>query len=102
MILPDNARPRRPLGADAPLELFAFGNDLRKLGDWVKGRLTSGEETGAGLGQDGMLALQNILAAKFELRPHLARTFSDDLRQIERLTAEQSWIIDSLEGCYMA
>ena len=97
VILPDNARPVRALGADAPLELFAFGNDLGKLGDWVEGRLAGEGETGDGLGQDGMLALQNVLAAKFELRPHLSRTLSDDFRQIERLTAEQSWIIDSLE-----
>jgi hypothetical protein len=99
VMLPDNARPQRALGADAPLEMFAFGNDLSNLGAWVQQRMQASGQTGdTGLGRDGMEAIHKILAAKFELRPHLARSLSDDIRHIERLTAEQSWILDSLEG----
>lgn len=94
-ILPDSARPKNALGADAPLELFAFGNDLETLNVWVEQRM---RDTGDGaLGHDGMEALHRVLATKFELRPHLARTISDDQKHIERLTAEQSWIIESLD-----
>ncbi len=97
VILPDSARPNRSLGADAPLELFAFGDDLERLGEWVKLRFQEGSGAGEGIGQDGMLALQGILAARFELRPHLAHTLSEDQRRIESLTQEQSWILDALE-----
>lgn len=94
-MLPDSSRPQNALGADAPLELFAFGNDLGVLRLWIEQRMRGDGE--GSLGPDGMDALHRLLATKFELRPHLARSISDDLRQIERLTAEQSWIIDSLE-----
>jgi hypothetical protein len=94
-ILPDSVRPQNSLGADAPLELFAFGNDLAHLGTWVTSRMQSSDM--GSLGADGAEALHRILASKFELRPHLARAISDDIRHIERLTAEQSWILDSLE-----
>ncbi|WP_313197166.1 NERD domain-containing protein [Rhizobium sp.] len=94
-ILPDSVRPQNPLGADAPLELFAFGNDLPHLGTWITSRMQSLDM--GSLGSDGAEAIHRILASKFELRPHLARAISDDIRHIERLTAEQSWILDSLE-----
>jgi hypothetical protein len=94
-ILPDSLRPQSALGADAPLELFAFGDDLPSLGAWVTARMQSSDM--GSLGHDGAEALHRILASKFELRTHLARAISDDIRHIERLTAEQSWIIDSLE-----
>jgi hypothetical protein len=97
VILPDNARPKHALGADAPLELFAFGDDLQNLGRWVKERLQSGKTDAVGLGADGMEAIYRILATSFELRPHLARRLSEDIQKIERLTAEQSWIIEALE-----
>ena len=97
VILPDSARPNRALGADAPLALFAFGNDLNQLGDWVTQRFEEGDRAGEGLGPDGMRALENILATRFELRPHLALTLSEDQRRIDTLTQEQSWILDSLE-----
>ena len=97
VILPDSARPSRSLGADAPLALFAFGNDLDRLGEWVRQRFEEGDRAGEGPGPDGMLALQGILAARFELRPHLAVTLSEDQHRIDTLTQEQSWILDSLE-----
>jgi hypothetical protein len=99
VILPDNTRPQRPMGADAPLGIFAFGSDLGQLGDWVAerlGRTDDGDGIG-GLGQDGMAALHTLLSTRFELRPHLARALSDDIRHIERLTAEQFWVLDALD-----
>lgn len=94
-ILPDSVRPQSALGPDAPLDLFAFGDDLPNLSTWVTARMQSSDM--GSLGPDGAEALHRILASKFELRSHLARAISDDIRHIERLTAEQSWIIDSLE-----
>lgn len=99
VILPDNSRPNRALASDAPLELFAFGDDLNHLDDWVASRFCAvdGSAEQHPLGLDGMEALHRLLSTRFELRPHLARSLSDDMKHIERLTAEQSWILDALE-----
>ena len=96
VILPDSSRPQRALAADAPLEMFAFGDDLANLGDWVVSRFNS-ETDAASLGVDGMGALHKLLSSKFELRPHLARAISDDIKSIERLTADQFLILEELE-----
>jgi len=96
VILPDSSRPARELGAEAPLELFAFGDDLSRLQDWVISRLDDGNDAPA-FGQDGMKALDVLLAAPFELRPHLARRISDDEKAIETLTREQAYILEQLD-----
>ncbi len=98
VILPDSSRPQRALGADAPLEIFAFGNDLASLGDWVQARMGAEGDSDGDLGRDGMEALHRELATKFELRPHLARSLGEDQRQIERLTYEQFAVLESLDG----
>lgn len=100
VILPDNSRPSHDLCADAPLELFAFGNDLavNKLGDWVRTRLESGAKSCDPLGVDGMRILHEIVASSFELRPHLAASLAQDMKQIELLTSEQSHLLEALEG----
>lgn len=100
VILPDNTRPSRDLGADAPLELFAFGNEIasRKIGAWIRGRLESGAAACDPLGLDGMRILHEIVAANFELRPHLARALAEDMKQIELLTADQGFLLEALSG----
>lgn len=100
VILPDNSRPAKPLGADAPLELFAFGNEIGacKLGDWVRETLSRGAKSCDPLGPEGMKALHEIVAAEFELRPHLASALAHDMKQIELLTAKQARVLDSLAG----
>jgi hypothetical protein len=100
VILPDNARPSHDLGADAPLELFAFGNDLaaNKLGAWIRSRLENGAKACDPLGADGMRVLHEIVASSFELRPHLAASLADDMKKIELLTSEQAHLLDAIGG----
>lgn len=101
VILPDCSRPRHALGANMPLWLFAFGEDFDNLKAWVDGRFGRDEDEtdapGRGLGQDGMLLINRLLAAAFELRPNLARALKEDHREIERLTRDQYDVLESLE-----
>ena len=100
VILPDSARPKSGFGIDAPLELFAFGNDMapKKLAAWVQGLMEKGGATSDRFGLDGMRALHELVAASFELRPHLARALAQDMRNIQLLTSEQAYLLDALEG----
>lgn len=101
VILPDCSRPKHAIGANMPLWLFAFDEDLDALDAWVESRLGRDDDEadvpGRGLGQDGMNAMNRLLAAPFELRPSLARALKDDRREVERVTAEQYDILESLE-----
>lgn len=96
-ILPGSARPRRALAPDAPLEIIAFGDDMETLDRWIVRRMKEGDDhRESALGLDGLRALEELLASHFELRAHIGISLADDARTIERLTAEQSWILDSL------
>lgn len=96
-ILPGSARPRRALAPDAPLEIIAFGDDMETIDRWIVRRMTEGDDhRESALGLDGLRALEELLASHFELRAHIGISLADDARTIERLTAEQSWILDSL------
>jgi len=99
-ILPDSSRPSNGFGPDAPLELFAFGNDMaaNRLGNWVQETMERGAGASDKLGLEGMKALHEVVAASFELRPHLARSLQQDMRSIELLTREQAYLLDALEG----
>ncbi|WP_422028800.1 NERD domain-containing protein [Roseovarius sp.] len=96
-ILPGSARPRRALAPDAPLEIIAFGDNMKTLDRWIVRRMTEGDDhRESALGLDGLRALEKLLASHFELRAHIGISLADDAKTIERLTAEQSWILDSL------
>lgn len=97
VVLPGSARPSRDLGPDAPLRIFAFGDDMADLGSWTRRRMSEAEEGAVPFGMDGMFALQELLANRFELRSHIGESLSADSKTIERLTADQAWILDSLE-----
>lgn len=98
VILPDSARPKKDLGADAPLKLFAFGDDMSGLKAWVEQRLSGADEepAGNGFGADGLATLRQLLAVSFELRPHLGQALAADGKLIERLTLQQYNVLDSL------
>lgn len=96
-VLPGSARPRRALAPDAPLEILAFGDDMETLGRWIVQRMTEGDDhRESPLGLDGLKALEELLASHFELKAHIGLSLADDAKTIERLTAEQAWILDSL------
>jgi hypothetical protein len=96
-VLPGSVQPRRALGPDAPLEIIAFGDDMETLDRWIVHRMTEGgDQRESPLGMDGLRALEDLLASHFELKAHIGMSLADDAKTIERLTAEQAWILDSL------
>lgn len=96
-ILPGSVRPRRALAPDAPLEIMAFGDDMETLDRWIVHRMTEGgDQRESPLGLDGLKAIDELLASHFELKAHIGISLADDAMTIERLTAEQAWILDSL------
>lgn len=97
-VLPGSARPARALGPDAPLEIIAFGDDMDTLGKWLVDRIREGGDAREQpLGLDGMHALGELVTGHFELRAHIGTSLAEDAQVIERLTAEQAWLLDSLE-----
>ena len=101
VVFPDSGEPDRVLGPNMPRFLFAFAEDCKWLGAWVKARLSrKGESTdtpGKGLGPDGIKVLHELLAGRIEFRTSLRRVLGSDGREIERLTREQFDILTSLE-----
>ena len=98
VILPDSGRPKSDLGPDMPLALFAFTEDMPGLGQWVVERLTTAVDSRAEpLGADGIQALEQLLAASFDLVVKLGPEVAAADRQIIRITAEQFAALDGLE-----
>ncbi|WP_062348213.1 NERD domain-containing protein [Novosphingobium sp. CCH12-A3] len=98
VILPGSTRPSRALAPDAPHEIVAFGNDMAKLDQWIISRMSGvSDDREMPLGLDGEQALEEILAGHFELQAHIGCSLADDAKEIERLTSEQAWILDSLD-----
>lgn len=104
VILPDVSRPPRPVGPDAPPEVFACSGQLASLHTWALERLRSAPHgTGrqgvgqAGLGADGIEALERLLAPHIEMRLLLSDRIGENRQRFATLTAEQSQILDQLE-----
>ncbi|WP_435655779.1 NERD domain-containing protein [Brucella pituitosa] len=97
-VLPGSAKPARALGPDAPIDIIAFGDDMDTLGKWLVDRIREGGDVREQpLGLDGMHALDELVTGHFELRAHIGTSLAEDAQVIERLTAEQAWLLDSLE-----
>jgi len=98
-IFPDSAGSSSDLGADMPLKIFAFNEDMRGLAPWVEQRLKAPPETDGhaehALGSDGIRALEFILARSFSLRVPLGALLSGDDQKIVLLTDEQYHILEA-------
>lgn len=101
VILPDSAGSSSDLGADMPLKIFAFNEDMPRLALWVDQRLKAPPETDShteqALGSDGVRALEFILARSFSLRVPLCAVLSGDDQQIFLLTDEQYHILEAFQ-----
>jgi hypothetical protein len=102
VILPDVTSPGRPLRADMPLELFAFREDVVRLNSWVKSRFQDASPNGPGprcepLGNDGLAALDSLLAEPIRLKVPFAVGVDHALSEIKLKTDEQIWILRDLE-----
>lgn len=100
VIFPDSAGAASDLGADMPLKIFAFNEDMQRLDAWVEQRMQSPPDSDDHaehpLGSDGVRALEFILARSFSLRVPLDSTLSADDQKIVLLTDEQFQILEAL------
>lgn len=97
VILPGCRCPSRDLGPDAPLEIFAFGDDMDRLGKWVETRMPPETAQESGFGTNEMRALRELLKGRFELAAHIGMNLGEDSEKIAMLTAEQAEILESFE-----
>jgi hypothetical protein len=81
-VLSDSGEPDRVLGSNMPRFLFAFAEDCKWLGAWVKARLSrhgeSSDTPGKGLESGGMKVLHEMLAGRIEFRTSLRRVLGSD------------------------
>lgn len=98
VVLPDSSNPGRDLGAEMPLRIFAFAGDMGGLGDWVQRRMKPPEgDTDPPfepLGQDGLNALELLLARSFELQVPLSSALALEDEAIRHMTEEQFHILE--------
>lgn len=100
VILPHSARPERDFRPDMPLKLFAFDKDIKHLEAWIKARFSSAEDDGRvrPLGDDGLYALDDMLARQIKLRVRLSTSVHEDLKGIQLKTDDQIFILKEMEG----
>lgn len=100
VIFPDSGRPRgtNSLGADMPLDIFAFAEDVDSLGARVLQILMhepDGSETKYDkFGEQGIDALHDLFGKGFNLDVSLASRLDADDKIIEELTEQQKQFLD--------
>nr|WP_200997328.1 NERD domain-containing protein [Rhizobium rhizogenes] len=94
VVFPHVTAPPTSLGADMPQEIFCCREELPNLGDWVRSRLSGGNE--GPMGEAGMKAFQELLSLPFTLRVPLASYLTEDDQAIETLTPQQFYVLDAV------
>lgn len=101
VIFPDVERPDRDFGPDMPLEIFCFLDDFRfGLRDWILSRFDAagrGYYDPRSLGEDGMAALEDLLARPILTHVPLGAMLSSDEQALATLTEEQFHILRAIE-----
>ena len=101
VIFPDSDNMDRDLGADKPLRIFCFRDDLEgDLRSWIVDRFGEPSESGTGtepLGEDGLQALEDILAFPFTLHVPIGKMIEEDEKKIHFLTQQQFMILKAIE-----
>jgi len=102
VVLPDIQNPGEDLGADMPLHIFCFHDEIEHdLRSWVIERFELCADPDARiqpLGEDGIRALEDILARPIQLSVPLGRLIEDDDARIHSLTPTQFRILGMLQG----
>lgn len=97
VILPGSGKPGSDLGLDMPLSIFCFFEQFTHVGAWIRQRMQGDGERELPLGQDGIAALEKMLASSFVLRAPLRMGISQDESAIEVLTEQQCILLRALE-----
>lgn len=100
VVLPHSSTPPSDLGADMPRRIFCFTERFEEgFRNWILERFGDAprdEGQVKGLGQDGLLALEEILAKQFTLRTPLGALLSRDDAAIQVLTHQQFHILRAI------
>jgi hypothetical protein len=101
IIFPDCEENKCDLAADIPRDLVCYLQDIE--GDfqaWILnrfGKSDSHDATGSPLGEDGIRALEDLLARPFNLHVRVGRIFEEDEKEISVLTQQQYHILSAIE-----
>ena len=102
VVLPHSSAPPGDLGADMPKQIFCFSEKFEEgFQQWILkrfGDVPSNKGRTRKLGQDGLQALQKILARPFQLRTPLGTLLSQDDAALQVLTQQQFHILRAIEA----
>jgi superfamily I DNA and RNA helicase len=106
VIFPDCEKPDDDLGADIPLHICCFLDEFEnELWDWVMSRLWEVDDSShreRSLGQDGMKALEELLAHPFQLHVPIGNILAEDDNSINLLTEQQFQILETIQDIQRA
>ena len=102
VVLPHSSAPPGDLGADMPKRIFCFVETFEEaFQEWILkrfGDVPPNEGRTRKLGQDGLQALEKILARPFQLRTPLGTLLSQDDAALQVLTQQQFHILRAIEA----
>ena len=102
VVLPHSWAPPGDLGADMPHGIFCFAEGFKDgFRDWILERFGDAPPADGRtkqMGQDGLQALENILARPVQLRTPLGALLSRDDAALEVLTQQQFHILRAIEA----
>jgi len=104
VILPHSSRPTNTavMGSAAPIEIFAFKEDMATLGARVLQMMLwtpdGAQETPGGLGPTGISLLEDFYGRDLDFAPRLASEIKESEAAITSLTATQTRYLDFLAG----
>lgn len=97
VIFPGTGAPPANLGADRPAHIFCCSRQLRDgLADWVQERMRAGKrpENCEALGQDGIAALERLLAFPFTLSFRIGSALAEAEDEFRALEPSQYHILE--------
>lgn len=101
VIFPDTERPCDDLTADMPLDIICFLDDFEKnFNTWIMQRFGDGVHSDTRtlpLGNDGIQALEYLLARPFQLHVPVGHILAEDDRTLQILTHQQYHILKAIE-----
>ena len=101
VIFPDTENPGEDLGADMPEEIICYLDTFEShFSGWILSRFHDLNEYGSRLhplGEDGMNALEDLLARPFQLHVPIGHILAEDDRELQVLTYRQFHILKLIE-----
>ncbi|WP_018183104.1 nuclease-related domain-containing DEAD/DEAH box helicase [Kaistia granuli] len=95
VVFTDSLPPAEALGPDMPREMFCCRPELKTISDWVRHRLSTGDEQP--MGEAGVQAFRDVLARPFELSVPMGHYLDDDDQAIAELTPQQYHILTAVQ-----